>query len=800
MKHTVTGTEHEVTGMGFRGSKKGVSKIGKGLKEETGTSRRGEKGGAGPQTVTVVGRVTRMRTRADKGKYVAPPPASAKKGPTAAKTKPSGRPTPPIASSSDGKPFSWLQTSDTIWDPKADGIVDAAVVPRFACRRCGQRGINCRINITHGVVCEGCAKSSLGCSFAAKQPRAGPKWTYNQRRWIFYEWARTATAKTPHPAEVDRRSTMSVTLPQAFADELRAAQSKGAVGQKQTRRNKREGSSGVKHARGTPGQGSTSSLTKRKRQASPEDHDGADGKEEEQEEQEQEQEREREQEQDQDQEQEQQEQGKQQQEDISARRPAAKRRRTAAHAMGVVPQGNTELVHDQNVGGTTPGPYAAGSSASEDVYTPDFEHDMLQAIPDHPDASASTSPMSSRFSYIAPNAAGPHVITRINENHSYFNNNITTLWAALNRQQATHDAFKEEARKELAALTSSVATTSREAVAAMRERDAARQDLVSKDSKIARLRSQVLELEARLRVSQPPAASYSGGSRGRVGRWSASRSWTRDDRSDYYLEGRSNTSDARHGSNEPPSPPHGRGAQGWVDGWQEDAVSHGSPQGSDRSDDPREEETRARLEELPDEEMDDGFDELSEEESRDRPDEHRDDGNSERSDELPEEATPKPPGPARNSTLPRQSERARPPSAVWLEPKEKTRNETNDDALQGERDIASPDEEHPADDAPQGAPSVVSRDETVPPAEGTNTTEVEAPLSDVPVGREMPPIPLCNVGEAGRPSTSGSATATTRVGPEDTRAQRATTRLALLLASREGIKDGLSKQSGEGLV
>lgn len=79
------------------------------------------------------------------------------------------------------------------------------------------------MNLVHGVACYRCTNSSVGCSFVAKQPNAGPHWTYDQRRWILVQWARTATKKSPHPSETVGKFKADFAPPGWFLDGLQTA-------------------------------------------------------------------------------------------------------------------------------------------------------------------------------------------------------------------------------------------------------------------------------------------------------------------------------------------------------------------------------------------------------------------------------------------------------------------------------------------------------------------------------------------------------------------------------------------------
>ncbi len=96
------------------------------------------------------------------------------------------------------------------------------------CKKCHAAGHTCRVNLVHGVACNRCTNSSVGCSFAAKQPPSGPKWTYDQRRWILVYWAQNAQANTSHPSEVPARFPSNFAPPGWFLDGLQAARGRDA--------------------------------------------------------------------------------------------------------------------------------------------------------------------------------------------------------------------------------------------------------------------------------------------------------------------------------------------------------------------------------------------------------------------------------------------------------------------------------------------------------------------------------------------------------------------------------------------
>ena len=81
----------------------------------------------------------------------------------------------------------------------------------------------------------------------------------------------------------------------------------------------------------------------------------------------------------------------------------------------------------------------------EVMYAPDFEDDLVGLGARSYEHATSPSPIPSAFSYIPPNCTPSQMVTRINDNNSFFNTNITGLWEALTRQQSVHGAFKEEA-------------------------------------------------------------------------------------------------------------------------------------------------------------------------------------------------------------------------------------------------------------------------------------------------------------------------------------------------------------------
>ncbi len=96
------------------------------------------------------------------------------------------------------------------------------------CKKCLAAGRTCRINLVHGVACNRCTNSSVGCSFAAKQHSSGPNWTYDQRRWILVHWARRATADAAHPSEVSAPFENDFSPPTWFVEGLQAARGKDA--------------------------------------------------------------------------------------------------------------------------------------------------------------------------------------------------------------------------------------------------------------------------------------------------------------------------------------------------------------------------------------------------------------------------------------------------------------------------------------------------------------------------------------------------------------------------------------------
>ncbi len=78
----------------------------------------------------------------------------------------------------------------------------------------------------HGVACNRCTNSSVGCSLAAKQPEGGPNWSYDQRRWILVHWARHAKDNTPYPSEVAPKFPVNFAPPGWFVEGLQAARGK----------------------------------------------------------------------------------------------------------------------------------------------------------------------------------------------------------------------------------------------------------------------------------------------------------------------------------------------------------------------------------------------------------------------------------------------------------------------------------------------------------------------------------------------------------------------------------------------
>ncbi|KAI0693050.1 hypothetical protein C8T65DRAFT_744893 [Cerioporus squamosus] len=462
------------------------------------------------------GRRTRARTRAIEqgetskagGSSAAP---AGRKAVGAPKPVPPNKPKAAILGNSTAAPPPLPSPSPApggdgaIWDPASQAIVDAWLLSPIKCKRCAASNLSCRVNLVHGVACNRCTNSNLGCSFASKKPDTGTNWTYDQRRWILVHWARSATTDSLHPSEVISKLKGDFVPPDWFLEGLQRARelTESPSGQK---RRTQVPTSDVEDqtptAQALPAPAKRKRATRSKTAAIQEDEDedhkidvdgdGSSGN----------------------------MTNKLTTDDDS--RPV-KRARIETGASSVVPQTqrtwkqlrNVEhLLRDRSAMAEDPVGklYITESArAATSEYAPNYDQFLLPESSIPPPLATSPPPLHSSplFSAVSLDLSGPRLVNTINGNNAFFNAKLAAVWEALSRQQAAHDAVKEETRRELDALKTSLAGAIRDSGDVMRERDALRQETQQKTAEIDRLRRELFALQSRTVIGPPgsPGAS-----------------------------------------------------------------------------------------------------------------------------------------------------------------------------------------------------------------------------------------------------------------------------------------------------
>ncbi len=141
----------------------------------------------------------------------------------------------------------------------------------------------------------------------------------------------------------------------------------------------------------------------------------------------------------------------------------------------------------------------ASSEASTAQCAPDLDLMLLDrsaVIP--PPPAPPSSPPRPWNSRIGPDLGSSHLVGATHGNHAGFDAPLAAVWAALGRQQAAHDAFRDETRRELEGLRGAMSVGALDSQNIARERDALRNETAEKTAEIERLRLQLRALESRL--------------------------------------------------------------------------------------------------------------------------------------------------------------------------------------------------------------------------------------------------------------------------------------------------------------